>query len=136
MDAWAFLNFLSLIALTIAFAFSCGMPCVSLSSRRTVSFAAGVTAPGSRFFAGAPRFPDLPCRPSNYASSFKYSVAHKVRLLSVRSNSGVEGQEPMSLEEICSLLGITRERVRQIKEKALARLRHVSRARALESFLF
>src|SRR5579862_2852574 len=49
---------------------------------------------------------------------------------------GLDGQEPMTLEEIGSLLGITRERVRQIKEKALARLRHVSRARALESFLF
>jgi len=48
---------------------------------------------------------------------------------------GLEGQDPMTLEEIGSLLGITRERVRQIKEKALARLRHVSRARALESFL-
>ena len=39
----------------------------------------------------------------------------------------------MTLEEIGALLGITRERVRQIKEKALSRLRHVSRARALES---
>jgi RNA polymerase primary sigma factor len=48
---------------------------------------------------------------------------------------GLDGQEPMTLEEIGALLGITRERVRQIKEKALARLRHVSRARALESFL-
>ena len=48
----------------------------------------------------------------------------------------LDGPEPMTLEEIGSLLGITRERVRQIKEKALARLRHVSRARALESFLF
>jgi len=49
---------------------------------------------------------------------------------------GLDGQEPMTLEEIGGMLGITRERVRQIKEKALARLRHVSRARALESFLF
>ncbi len=48
---------------------------------------------------------------------------------------GLDGKEPMTLEEIGSMLGITRERVRQIKEKALARLRHVSRARALESFL-
>jgi RNA polymerase primary sigma factor len=48
---------------------------------------------------------------------------------------GLDGKEPMTLEEIGSLLGITRERVRQIKEKALTRLRHVSRARALESFL-
>ncbi|MFQ6047428.1 MAG: RNA polymerase sigma factor RpoD/SigA [Gemmatimonadales bacterium] len=48
---------------------------------------------------------------------------------------GLDGEEPMTLEEIGSMMGITRERVRQIKEKALARLRHVSRARALESFL-
>ena len=32
----------------------------------------------------------------------------------------------MTLEQIGSLLGITRERVRQIKEKALSRLRHVA----------
>ncbi len=48
---------------------------------------------------------------------------------------GLDVHEPMTLEEIGTLLGITRERVRQIKEKALSRLRHVSRARALESFL-
>jgi RNA polymerase primary sigma factor len=49
---------------------------------------------------------------------------------------GLDGAaEPKTLEEIGALLGITRERVRQIKEKALSRLRHVSRARALESFL-
>jgi len=48
---------------------------------------------------------------------------------------GLDGEEPMTLEQIGALLGITRERVRQIKEKALSRLRHVSRARALESFI-
>ena len=48
---------------------------------------------------------------------------------------GIDHAEPMTLEEIGSLLGITRERVRQIKEKALSRLRHVSRSKALESFL-
>jgi len=48
---------------------------------------------------------------------------------------GLDGKEPMTLEEIGGLLGITRERVRQIKEKALSRLRHISKARALESFL-
>ncbi|MEO7360328.1 MAG: RNA polymerase sigma factor RpoD/SigA [Gemmatimonadaceae bacterium] len=48
---------------------------------------------------------------------------------------GLDEAEPMTLEEIGSLLGITRERVRQIKEKALSRLRHVSRAKTLESFL-
>ena len=48
---------------------------------------------------------------------------------------GLDGQEPMTLEEIGSLLGITRERVRQIKERALVRLRHASRSRFLETFL-
>lgn len=48
---------------------------------------------------------------------------------------GIDNSEPMTLEEIGVLLGITRERVRQIKEKALSRLRHVSRAKALQSFL-
>ncbi len=47
---------------------------------------------------------------------------------------GLDDQEPMTLEEIGTLLGITRERVRQIKEKALLRLRHASRARFLETF--
>jgi len=46
-----------------------------------------------------------------------------------------EGKDAMTLEEIGELLGITRERVRQIKEKALIRLRHASRARYLESFV-
>jgi RNA polymerase primary sigma factor len=46
-----------------------------------------------------------------------------------------DGHDPMTLEEIGALLGITRERVRQIKEKALVRLRHASRARYLETFM-
>lgn len=48
---------------------------------------------------------------------------------------GLDGSDPMTLEQIGEVLHITRERVRQIKEKALSRLRHVSRARALESYL-
>jgi RNA polymerase primary sigma factor len=47
---------------------------------------------------------------------------------------GLDDQEPMTLEEIGSLLGITRERVRQIKEKAIARLGHPSRSRFLRTF--
>ena len=45
---------------------------------------------------------------------------------------GLDDQEPMTLEEIGEILNITRERVRQIKQKAL--LRHASRARFLETF--
>jgi RNA polymerase primary sigma factor len=46
---------------------------------------------------------------------------------------GLDDQDPMTLEEIGSLMGITRERVRQIKQKALVRLRHASRTRFLET---
>ena len=40
-----------------------------------------------------------------------------------------------TLEQIGELLGITRERVRQIKEKAIRRLRHRSRSRKLRQYL-
>lgn len=53
----------------------------------------------------------------------------------LRMYYGLDGGEPMTLEEIGRVLGVTRERVRQIKERALSRLRHVERARPLESFL-
>ncbi len=48
---------------------------------------------------------------------------------------GLDDGEPLTLEEIGERFGITRERVRQIKERALLRLRHQSRARLLETFL-
>jgi len=48
---------------------------------------------------------------------------------------GLDEQDPMTLEEIGTILGITRERVRQIKEKALVRLRHPSRSRFLDTFM-
>ena len=47
---------------------------------------------------------------------------------------GLGDEDPMSLERIGSRLGVTRERVRQIKQQALGRLRHASRARMLEPF--
>ena len=41
----------------------------------------------------------------------------------------------MTLEEIGDRFGLTRERVRQIKEKAIRRLRHTSRSKNLKTFL-
>lgn len=52
----------------------------------------------------------------------------------IRRYFGLGDEVPRSLEAIGGELGITRERVRQIKEKALQRLRHASRARFLEAF--
>lgn len=48
---------------------------------------------------------------------------------------GLEDAEPMTLETIGATLGITRERVRQIRERALRRLRHQARGHRLQSFL-
>lgn len=48
---------------------------------------------------------------------------------------GLDGPDPMTLEEIGAMMGITRERVRQIKEKALQRLRLAGEEQALDSFL-
>ena len=48
---------------------------------------------------------------------------------------GINREQPLTLEEIGERFGLTRERVRQIKEKALRRLRHASRSRPLKSYL-
>ena len=45
------------------------------------------------------------------------------------------GCQDMTLEEIGERFGLTRERVRQIKEKAIRRLRHTSRSKLLKSYL-
>jgi RNA polymerase primary sigma factor len=48
---------------------------------------------------------------------------------------GLNGSHPMTLEEIGEEEGLTRERVRQIKEKAIRRLKHTSRSKILKSYL-
>ena len=48
---------------------------------------------------------------------------------------GIGRGQPLTLEEIGERFCLTRERVRQIKEKALRRLRHASRSRPLKSYL-
>ena len=48
---------------------------------------------------------------------------------------GLNGQAARTLEEIGEQFGLTRERVRQIKEKALRRLQHTTRSKALKPYL-
>ncbi len=48
---------------------------------------------------------------------------------------GLNGEHAMTLEEIGESFNLTRERVRQIKEKAIRRLRHTSRSKALKPYL-
>lgn len=53
----------------------------------------------------------------------------------VRLFYGLNGKIPLTLEEIGDHFDLTRERVRQIKEKAIRRLRHTSRSKMLQSYL-
>ncbi len=48
---------------------------------------------------------------------------------------GLDGKQALTLEEIGVRFKLTRERVRQIKEKAIRRLRHASRSRLLRTYL-
>ncbi|MDP4586889.1 MAG: sigma-70 family RNA polymerase sigma factor [Flavobacteriales bacterium] len=53
----------------------------------------------------------------------------------IRLYFGLNGEHPMTLEEIGERFDLTRERVRQIKEKAIRRLKHTSRSKILKSYL-
>jgi RNA polymerase primary sigma factor len=46
---------------------------------------------------------------------------------------GLDGSEPMTLEQIGDRMGLTRERIRQLKERAFGKLRHPSRHEELSS---
>ena len=53
----------------------------------------------------------------------------------IRLYFGLANQHPMTLEEIGETFDLTRERVRQIKEKAIRRLKHTSRSKILKTYL-
>ncbi len=73
--------------------------------------------------------------------SLKEEVANGLAKLSTRevevisSYYGLNGKKALTLEEIGELYGLTRERVRQIKERAIRRLRKSSNRNALRSYL-
>ena len=53
----------------------------------------------------------------------------------IRLYFGLAGQHSMTLEEIGETFDLTRERVRQLKEKAIRRLKHTSRSKILKTYL-
>jgi len=73
--------------------------------------------------------------------SLKEEVNYILSTLMVRESKilkmyfGLDGEKPHTLEEIGVTFKLTRERVRQIKEKALRRLRHSSRSKVLRYYL-
>ncbi len=75
------------------------------------------------------------------AQSMKDELKHGLSLLSPRevevlsSYYGLNGHSSLTLEEIGELYGLTRERVRQIKERALRRLRKSANKDSMKSYL-
>jgi RNA polymerase primary sigma factor len=73
--------------------------------------------------------------------SLRVEVIHGLSILSPREievlNSfyGLNGNKALNLEEIGDLYGLTRERVRQIKERAIRRLRKSFTRKRLQSYL-
>ncbi len=53
----------------------------------------------------------------------------------IRLYFGLSGKHPLTLEEIGDRFDLTRERVRQIKEKAIRRMKHTSRSKMLKNYL-
>ncbi|MDR1071874.1 MAG: RNA polymerase sigma factor RpoD [Rickettsiales bacterium] len=51
----------------------------------------------------------------------------------IRMRFGMSTNQPCTLEDVGKYLGVTRERVRQIEQKALMKLKHPTRARKLRS---
>lgn len=72
--------------------------------------------------------------------SLREEIDRALNTLNERERNIVEaffgiGQPEMTLEEIGDKFGLTRERVRQIKEKAIRRLRHNTKNQALKAYL-
>ncbi|NBR13911.1 MAG: sigma-70 family RNA polymerase sigma factor [Flavobacteriales bacterium] len=73
--------------------------------------------------------------------SLRRDIRSSLRTLTQRESDvvsmfyGLDGKMPMSLEEIGDKFDLTRERVRQIKEKAIRRLKHTSKNRNLRGYL-
>jgi RNA polymerase primary sigma factor len=53
----------------------------------------------------------------------------------VRMRFGLDGSQAKTLEEVGKAFGVTRERIRQIEAKTLAKLRHPQRSQRLREFL-
>lgn len=73
--------------------------------------------------------------------SLKTEIKRALSTLTIREAQvisyyfGLDGQGPMTLEEIGDQFNLTRERVRQIKEKATRRLKHAAKSRSLKNYL-
>lgn len=74
-------------------------------------------------------------------AALKKEIAESMNTLTERERTiiamrfGMNGYEPMTLEQVGNIMGVTRERIRQIEAKSLRHLRYVARRKRLHDYL-
>jgi len=81
--------------------------------------------------------PDDSLRNAGLSKSLEAAMSHlrarEVEIL--QAYFGLDGKEPKTLEEIGGEMGVTRERIRQIKQRALSKIRRSNEGRHLSAFM-
>jgi RNA polymerase primary sigma factor len=109
---------------------------------RTVSMDAPISSEEDNNMYDVLQASDTPSPDKNLINeSLAYEIERALSTLSPRESKvlklyfGISMKHPFTLEEIGEELGLTRERVRQIKEKAIKRIQFTTRCRILKSYL-
>jgi RNA polymerase primary sigma factor len=109
---------------------------------RTVSMDAPLSSEEDNNMYDVLQASDTPSPDKNLINeSLAYEIERALSTLSPRESKvlklyfGISMKHPFTLEEIGEELGLTRERVRQIKEKAIKRIQYTTRCRILKSYL-
>lgn len=109
---------------------------------RTVSMDAPLSSEEDNNMYDVMQSSDTPSPDKNLINeSLAYEIERALSTLSPREAKvlklyfGINMKHPFTLEEIGEELGLTRERVRQIKEKAIKRIQYTTRCRILKTYL-
>jgi len=109
---------------------------------RTVSMDAPISSEEDNNLYDVMQNPDTPSPDKNLIKeSLAYEIERALCSLSPREAKvlklyfGLGMKHPFTLEEIGEELSLTRERVRQIKEKAIKRIQFTTRCRILKTYL-
>jgi RNA polymerase primary sigma factor len=109
---------------------------------RTVSMDAPLSSEEDNNMYDVMQSADTPSPDKNLINeSLAYEIERALSTLSPREAKvlklyfGINMKHPFTLEEIGEELGLTRERVRQIKEKAIKRIQYTTRCRILKTYL-
>ena len=112
------------------------------TNSRTVSMDAPISSEEDNNMYDVLQANDTPSPDRNLINeSLAYEIERALSTLSQRESKvlrlyfGLGLKHPYTLEEIGEELGLTRERVRQIKEKAIKRIQYTTRCRILKTYL-